>query len=220
MTNEKNNRALKKVLIGAGFVGLAALFFLFVRSMLNSDSPVKKPVIQQISLLRPPPPPPPKPEEKPPEPEIKKEEVKIDQPQPEPETPQQAKDDTPAGKDLGVDADGGAGADGFGLIGKKGGRDLFGGGGGKFSGYTGLLKQRIQEALAKDKRLRNGDYKAIVKVWLKHDGSLDHFELTGSSGNPETDAAIKVALTAMPPLRDMPPDDMPQPVKLRISSRT
>ena len=200
------------------FLSLAVLFIYFVRSMTSTDNPPKKPVIQHISLLKPPPPP--KPEEKPPEPEIKKEEVKIDQPQPEPETPQQTQDDTPAGKDLGVDADGGAGSDGFGLIGKKGGRDLFGGSGGRFAGYTGLLKQRIQEALAKDKRLRNGDYKVIVKVWIKHDGSLDRFELTGTSGNPETDSAIKVAMAAMPPIKDALPDDMPQPVKLRISSRT
>ena len=208
---------MRKALIwGALLVVLIALLTVFVRSMKSDDKPNKRPVIQQISLLKPPPPP--KPEEKPPEPEVKKEEVKIDQPRPD-DAPKQADNEPPAGKDLGVDADGSAGGDGFGLVGRKGGRDLLSGAGGKFAGFTSLLRQQIQELLAKDKRLRSADYKAVVKLWLARDGRVERYELAGTTGSPDTDKAINLALANLPSIKEQPPEDMPQPVKLRITSR-
>lgn len=211
-----STRMRKALILGAVLVVLIASLVFFVRSMQSEDKPAKRPVVQQISLLKPPPPP--KPEEKPPEPEVKKEEVKIDQPKPD-DAPKPADNEPPAGKDLGVDADGGAGGDGFGLVGRKGGRDLLGGAGGKFSGYTTLLRQQIQEYLAKDKRLRSSDYKVVVSIWMARDGRVDKFELSGSSGNTDKDNAIKQALASLPSIKEQPPEDMPQPIKLRITSR-
>lgn len=209
-------RMRKALIFGAMLVVVIALLVLFVRSMSSDGKPAKRQVIQQISLLKPPPPP--KPEEKPPEPEIKKEEVKIDQPKPD-EAPKPADNEPPAGKELGVDAEGGAGGDGFGLVGRKGGRDFLGGAGGKFAGYTTLLRQQIQEYLAKDKRLRTSDYKVVVSIWMARDGRVDKFELNGSTGSPDKDNAIKQALAGMPSIREQTPEDMPQPIKLRITSR-
>src|SRR5574343_1735725 len=78
--------------------------------------------IQPITLLKPPPPPPPPPKvEKPPEPEIKE---KIKEPDPEPEPEPESKPDEAPPRDLGLDADGAAGADGFGLAARKGGNGL------------------------------------------------------------------------------------------------
>ena len=199
------------------FIGLVVWF---VRSMMSDSKPTRRQAVQQISLLKPPPPPPPpKPEEKPPEPEIKKEEVKIDQPKQPDEAPKPAENEPPAGKDLGVDADGAAGGDNFGLVGRKGGRDLLGGAGGKYGGFSNLLRQQIQASLAKDKRLRELDYKVIVRLWLTRDGHVQRYELGSSTGNPETDQAINQALAKLPPMQEPPPEDMPQPVKLRLTSR-
>lgn len=193
---------------------IAVMLGFGLKDLLVSDKPAKKPKLQQITLIKPPPPPPP--EQKPPEPEVMKEEVKLQEVEPPPE--QQA-DAPPPGQDLGVDAEGAGSGDGFGLVGRKGGRDLLAGAGGRFAGYTGLLRQQIQEYLTKDKRLRTADYKAVVKVWLARDGRVERYELTGSTGNPDTDKAINLALASLPPVREQPPEDMPQPVKLRITSR-
>lgn len=201
--------------VGLGLV-VAVILGLGLKDFLVSDKPAKKPKLQQITLIKPPPPP--LPEKKPPEPEIKKEEVKIDQPKPD-EVPKPADNEPPAGKDLGVDADGSAGGDGFGLVGRKGGRDLLAGAGGKFAGYTTLLRQQIQEYMAKDKRLRSVDYKVVVRIWMARDGRVEKFELSGSTGNPDTDSSIKLALANLPSIKEQPPEDMPQPIKLRITSR-
>jgi protein TonB len=200
--------AVACALIGALGYGLMQLFS-------KSEAP-KKPVVHQISLLRPPPPPPPKPPEKPPEPQIKKEEVKVEQPKPD--APRQ--DDAPAGKQLGVDAEGGAGSDGFGLVGNKGGRDLLGGGGRLgFAFYTNALQRFLQDELAKNRQLRGADYRIVVRLWLARDGAVQRFEMVGSSGNPDVDARVRSALGALASVREAPPENMPQPVKLRISNR-
>ena len=199
------------------FIGLIVWF---VRSMMSDGKPTRRQAVQQISLLKPPPPPPPpKPEEKPPEPEIKKEEVKIDEPKQPDEAPKPAENEPPAGKDLGVDADGAAGGDNFGLVGRKGGRDLLGGVGGKYAGFSNLLRQQIQASLARDKQLRALDYKVVVKLWLSREGRVERYELAGSTGNPDTDKAINQALANLPSMHESPPEDMPQPVKLRVTSR-
>jgi protein TonB len=195
---------------------VAVMLGLGLKDLLVSDKPAKKPRLQQITLVKPPPPPPP--EKKPPEPEIKKEEVKIEQPKPD-EAPKPADNEPPAGKDLGVDAEGSGSGDGFGLVGRKGGRDLLAGAGGKYAGYTTLLRQQIQEIMAKDKRLRSANYKAVVRIWMTRDGRVEKFEMVGSTGYPDTDGLIKLALASMPSLKEAPPEDMPQPIKMRITSR-
>lgn len=202
----------------AAAVGIAlivALGYGLMQLFSKSEAP-RRQVVHNISLLKPPPPPPPKPPEKPPEPQMKKEEVKVDQPKQD--APKQ--DDAPAGKQLGVDAEGGAGSDGFGLIGNKGGRDLLGGGGRlAFAFYTNGLQRFLQEELAKHKQLRGTDYRIVVRLWLARDGAVQRVELAGSSGNPDVDARVRSALGELAAVREAPPENMPQPVKLRISNR-
>ena len=213
-------RMRKALMWGTLLVVVIGLMVLFVRSMLSDRQPVKRQVVQQISLIKPPPPPPPKPEEKPPEPEIKKEEVKIDQPKQPDDAPKPAANEPPAGKSLGVDADGGAGGDNFGLVGNKGGRDLLGGmGGSRFSGFANLVRQQIQAVLSKDKQLRSADFKVNVYLWVTRDGRVERHELATSTGNPEMDSAISQALAKLSNISEPPPDDMPQPIKLRVTSR-
>jgi hypothetical protein len=120
-------RWLRNLLIAFGVVLVIGLIVSVVMNFLGKSGKARKAPVQQIAILRPPPPPPPpKQEEKPPE--LKKEEVKI--PPPPQEQAPKDRDAKAPGKDLGVDAEGGAGGDGFGLVGKKGGRDLIGGDGG------------------------------------------------------------------------------------------
>jgi protein TonB len=208
-------------LVGGG-IALAVLIALGLRTMLADQAPTQPMKVQQITLLKPPPPPPPPPEQKPPEPEIK-EEVKVDTPEPEPE-PAEA-DAPPPGPDLGVDADGSGDGDGFGLVGKKGGTDLIGSGGGgnPWGWYDALLNDAVnsafQNALAQEAALKNKNYRVVVRVWLDAAGKVSRAQLADSTGDARADAVLKKALAGMRALREGPPAGMPQPVKIRVVSR-
>jgi protein TonB len=184
-----------------------------VRNFLAGEPPPQKKVVQEIRIIRPPPeelpppPPPPPPEE----------EVDVPEPQQEPDPVQS--DEPPPMEQLGLDAEGAAGSDGFGLAARKGGRDLLASGGSAFMWYSGVLKNEILDWLQDEKSAREGAYSATVKVWVKEDGSIERVSVTQSSGNKERDRAIEARLGQMPRMSQRPPADMPQPVTLRISSR-
>lgn len=182
----------------------------------------KRPAAQQIAVLRQQQPPPPKPPEKPPEPPKIKEEVKIDQPKPEPK-PEEAKapDEKPASdKPLGVDAEGSAGSDGFGLAANKGGRDLLTTGTGSRSVYySGLLQRAFFEALSRNRSLLKEEFRVIVRVWLGDDGKVQRAEIVSGSGDNALDTQIQATLADMSPLRDVPPPSM-RPMQLRLSNRS
>ena len=210
------------VRVGSGlcllaFVGVVAWGAL---SLLKDSQPTKRQIVQ-ISLLKPPPPPPPPPppEQKPPE---VKEEVKI----PEPEKPPEAakEEAPPPGEQLGLDADASGNGDAFGLAARKGGRDITtlggpSGGGRGQAWFAGLVQSHLVAQLSKDDKLRRSDYRVQLRIWFATDGRIERFELIDSTGSKEVDDQIKLALHNMPPLKQPPPADLPQPVKLRLTSR-
>jgi protein TonB len=188
--------------------------FWLVRSFLDSAPATPKKVVQEIRVIRPPPPPP---DVEPPPPPPPEEEVDVPEPEPEPEpTPS---NEPPPGEQLGLDADGTAGSDGFGLAARKGGRDLLASGGSAYSWYAGLLKNEILGQLQDEKKIRSGSYSVLVRVWVKPDGTIERIRLAQSSGNRERDEAIEQALTRIGRVSQAPPADMPQPISLRIVSR-
>jgi TonB family protein len=199
---------------------------------LFQKAPTNKRVVQQISVVQPPPPPPPPPVQKPPEPEIKEE--KLPEPEPEPEKePEPALEESqePASDQLGVDAAGGAGSDAFGLQARKGGRPLLAGGGGGLGAggsmihwYGGQVRQQVADELDRllsaESHARRNAYAAIVDIWVGPDGRLSRAELSGSSGKPEVDQAIREALPRLSlNMPKPPPANMPQPVRIRVTSR-
>jgi outer membrane biosynthesis protein TonB len=185
---------------------LAGAVYAIVSNFLSSPPPKMKQVVHQISLL--PPPPPPQLDQPPPE---IKEEVKMSIPDPV------AKNDAPPPGDIGVDADGN-GADGFQLRARKGGRSLLDGGG-PFAWYASRIQDSIYKILSANKKVRSANYAVTVRLWLGHDGSIERFELANTTGNPELDQSIKLALAKVGPLGNELPADMPQPVRLQIVSR-
>lgn len=212
------------LLIVLGLVVLGAVGWGVYSLWLAGGKSDRKHVVQQIELVRPPPPPPAPPKQEIKPPELKKEEVIRTPEPPPPDAPKQADDKEPAGKELGLDAEGTAGGDGFGLAARKGGRDIItlGEGGGGRSGYqfyAGRLQRHLERELARDDRLRSTDYRAVVHVWLARDGRVDRVELAGPSGNPEADRRLTAALAALPAIGEPPPEGMPQPVRIRITSR-
>ncbi len=175
--------------------------------------------VQQISIVQPPPPPlPPPVVEQPPPPEQTVEEL----PEPEPE-PEAAPDEPPPGDDLGLDADGVAGSDGFGLAAKRGGRGLIGGGSGNAIIWYGQkigseLSAALRTLLEED--IRNREFSVLTRVWVRADGRIERAELAGTSGDAALDVALSDALTRLSlQLPQAPPADMPQPVKIRLDAR-
>ncbi|MDD5034370.1 MAG: energy transducer TonB [Methylococcaceae bacterium] len=202
--------------VGVILVIAIAIGVFLLKDLFQKPVQTKKQV-QQITVVQPPPPPPPPPVQKPPEPEIKEEKIEEPEPEPEPE-PEQA-EEPPPGEDLGVDAEGGAGSDAFGLVGKKGGHGLLGGGGGNAIIYYGQQLQReISETLQRnlDDAARGKKYSVIANIWVGTDGSISRAELNGSSGSPEADEALRKALANLRLQLKAPPANMPQPVKIRI----
>lgn len=212
------------VLIVLGVALVSALLWLLIKELTQPVEGKKRRAVQEISLLKPPVPPPP-PKDQPPPPKVEPLD-KMDVPQPD-QAPDKQADAPPPGPDLAVDAVGGAGGDSFGLVGKKGGTDLIGSGGGnagsRFAWYGALIKERIQERIqelmTKDKKLQKADYRITVNVWVNAAGMVTRAELVESTSNAEMDSALKIALQSLPALREGAPSDMPQPIRLRITAR-
>lgn len=219
-TSGKSSRRWRRAAVGIGLVLAVVLVGVVIKELATPGAVKKKRAVQEISLLKPPPPPPP-PKTPPPPPKVEVQE-KMDVPRPD-QQPDKPADAPPPGPDLAVDAAGSAGGDGFGLVGKKGGSDLIGGGGGgvgsRFAWYGALIKDRIQETISKEKKLREADFRIMVSVWINASGAVTRAELIDSTGNADLDGALKVALRNLPPLREGAPGDMPQPIKLRITAR-
>ena len=181
----------------------------------NMGAPVTqtKKLVQQVQIIRPtppdtpPPPPPPEPEE-------------VDVPEPEVPEPEAAADEPPAGEQLGLDAEGVAGADGFGLLGRKGGRDLLAAGSGDQYGWYGqILKSDLIEQLAKIRDIRRDRYSIEVRLWLSADGRIQRFAIVDSTGDPELDRDLATAFESIDRVSETPPSGLPQPVRMRIVSR-
>lgn len=222
------------VLVIIGGIGFVA------KVMLTDTGPPRKNKITTVSLVKPP-----EQTEKLPEPEPPKDIPKpqemdtpiIDQPQDAPQQASDAPDDAPpAGSDLGVDAEGGAGSDGFGLVGRKGGRaiTLGGGGGGGGSGMNRLsllakygwytkkvqdeIRGKVKAILDESGGFPKGKYQTVVKLTLDVKGVVVDHRIVGSSGNSRMDDAVRQSV-AIVRISEVPPDGMPRTMTIRISSQ-
>ncbi|MGZ8137454.1 MAG: energy transducer TonB family protein [Methylococcaceae bacterium] len=220
MTHKKHFRVYIPTIIGGIILAVMVWFIVdFISQM--EDKPAKKErKIQPITLLKPPPPPPPPPKvEKPPEAQPEAEKLE-EEPEPEPEELPDVADEPPPG-DLGLDAEGAAGSDGFGLVGRKGGRGLLGGGegGNPYAWYGNIIKNDILDIVADKEELRRKGYTAIIKVWVEADGSVKRFELTRGSNDSEIDELLQRLLGRFKKVNEPPPPGLEQPIKLKITSR-
>jgi protein TonB len=213
---DRRQRLLRRLPAVVGSLAMALLLAVLVWAIHGYVShPDTKSVrkVQIVQVIRPPPPPPP--EERPPPPP-----EKDDTPLPKDE-PEPAPSDAPSpSEQLGLDAEGGAGSDAFGLLGRKGGRDIAGSGGAIFAWYTGRLKDQLLERLSDDARIRTKKFSVAVKIWIEPDGRIRDARLASTTGSHELDGAIEAALGKLPRMSEPPPVEMPQPISLRIVSRS
>jgi len=173
----------------------------------GSTAPARQ--VAKIALLpdTPPPPPPPPPEKPKIEPknEIKQQ---IDKPKLQaPPEPQILKMEGQAGEGPSPFAAGEVKNDYI-------GGDIGNGNGERFAAYVGRVAEVLQEALAKHNlKIAN----ARVFLWLQPDGSVQRYEISGANGDAERQ--LRTAMAQMGRLPEAPPQDMPMPMGLEISSR-
>jgi len=204
-------RVLLHAVVAIASLSVLSLLAWYVQALVsNKPQSEKRQVAIAIKIIRPPEPPP---EPPPPPPEKVQEQLPQDRPEEKPveQAPQTAQ--------LGLDAEGTAGADGFGLVGNAGGRDLVGSGNGPFVFYAGMVKDLVQDTLSNVERVRRSKYSISVRVWIASDGRIERASLVQSTGDHELDGAIERALSQTGKIREAPPIEMPQPITLKIVSR-
>ncbi len=97
--------------------------------------------------------------------------------------------------------------------------------GDKFAWFSALVKERIQdaveEAARRDKNIRAaGNTQRTVHVWVGPGGKVTRVELIGAGASPGLDEALRKALRNVAAVREAAPSDMPQPIRLRITTRS
>jgi periplasmic protein TonB len=125
---------------------------------------------------------------------------------------------------LGVNAKGEGAGDSFGLVGRPGGNGLLGDGGGGGGGtrwgwYAGEVQATIEKALRDNPRTRAAALRVEVRIWPDKLGRITRIELTGSTGEPALDSAIKNEVLNGLQLQEPPPPDMPLPIVMRLTER-
>ncbi|MBZ0068514.1 MAG: energy transducer TonB, partial [Thiobacillus sp.] len=182
-----------------------------VMGFINDPGKPQRPKIQTIALVKPPPPKPP--EEKPPEPdkiEKPKEEVKLDQPQPpQPEAPPPP-GGIPDGPASGMATDLAAGS-GIGIGGGGPGDE-------RRNWYSRMISRQLEDDLKRARRLQGKDYRVVAQIWFNLAGAVSRVVLDKGTGDVELDEALRQEILQVS-LRDPLPNDIPQPVRLRVVSR-
>lgn len=207
-------------LIAAGAAVLALMawgVYSFVSKV--DDKPRKPPKISLIPTTPPPPPPPPPKEEK------KQEQPKdlskpppMEQPKMAPPAPSaDLKMDGPAGDGPSAFSAGKITSEDLSNVG-KGPATSGGGAFNPFSYYANLIKGELQRQLTRNKDLREMAYKAEVQVWVNRDGSIGRFDVVKGTDDKELDALLKKAIASATAFSAGPPEKMPQPIRLRIST--
>jgi len=195
-------------------LGLAAFLlaavlgaWLVLKGLMTGKSGPQKHVTRISILPDTPPPPPPPPKEQPKE---QPKEIRMEQPKPEDAQPVEA-----------MKMEGAAGDGPSPFAAGKVSNEYIGGkmGIAAYAWFTGQIKTSIEEALAARKELVNAQYRIVVHIWFARDGRMERAELQGSSGKQATDEQIRKALAGIVSVAVAPPEDMPQPVRLRITSR-
>lgn len=197
------------LLAGIGY-GLKKLF--------SGGAPHKRQITTVKLIPDTPPPPPPPPPKEPPKEQPKEQPKEIKAPEPKPA-------EAPPAENLKMEGPAGDGPSPF-SEGKvtneydKGAVATIGSdGGAKFKWYAGLIKSQIENAIERDKKLTQGQYKLVVSVWLKPNGEFERLSVDQSDAVPEIEQGLRAALANLPAMRDLPPESMPMPVRLRITAK-
>jgi len=212
-----DKRTLRRIVtrLAGGMIGLLLLFGFvwFVHTMMAGKTGKPSRQVQVVQIIRPPPPPP----DQPPPPPPEHTDVPLPKDEPEPAPDNQP---APADQPLGVDSEGSAGSDAFGLAARRGGSDLVGGtGSAPFAWYTNRITDAIRERLSSVPCAKTAKGSLSIHVLMQADGAIKQVQLTTSTGDQQVDKCIDSALASMPRISDPLPPGMPEQVNVKIVSR-
>ena len=74
----------------------------------------------------------------------------------------------------------------------------------------------MSEALRRNPRTRGAKLRIEVRIWPDATGRITRAQLSGSSGDPAVDAAIRDEVLTGLQLPEPPPQGMPSPIVLRV----
>lgn len=220
--DEGSRRVLARVVFAVVALALLAGAGALIKRLLDApDAPRRQ--VARISILpdTPPPPPPPPKEEKKPEPP--KEEPKQVMRE-EPLKQQVPKQDNQPLKMEGAAGDGPS-AFAAGAVTQEYTGGTPGAGGGSplnrlaFTSYANAVTRALNEHLAREKDLKQQNYKIPVNVWLAPDGALQRVELVGTTGDASLDDTLRSALKRFPGAVNALPERMPQPLRVLVTNR-
>jgi hypothetical protein len=215
------NLSRAQLIFGGGIAGgllLVIAVFYLLWQIFSGPPPAANNTVWDVTLVTPPPPPPEieRPEE-PEEPEVE-EQIEEPEPDPDPIAENEAESEELPGDDLGLDADGEAGSDAFGLAARRGGRGLLDGGS-PYDYFAKQVKRAIENAILAKDEFRKKEYSVVVHIWLDSSGNFIRYELNQGSGDPDLDKAITALLGEVRAVDEALPAGMPQPLRMRIRSR-
>ena len=84
--------------------------------------------------------------------------------------------------------------------------------------YGRLLKTEAQRHFNQNRALRQRAYRAEILLWIAEDGRVTRYELSGTSGDAETDVLLRESLASLSGFSGAPPAGAVQPVRLAITT--
>jgi hypothetical protein len=209
-------------MVAAGGAILVAFLIgiLWIRDQLSKPIPKGPEKVQVVNVVRPPPPPPK--EEPPPPPPEMEEEVEVPEPTETPDEQVADSPEPPAGDLLGLDADGIAGGDAFGLAARRGGRSILagGGGGGGDRYYFSAVENALRDRLSGVEELRRANYEIPAALSFDGNGCVRLVTLESSTGDEDRDALLREQVEGICVDDERTAKRMAsQTIRLRIASR-
>ncbi len=239
-TAKKSSKQSSWITAGIVVVVLCLLAGGLVYLVMNDKGGGKKTFVAKVDLVRPnvPDRPPPPPKEKLPEPEVRKKETIVTPTDVSTQQASAAKGDNKPAADgpLGLQGDGSAGSDGFGLAARgRGGKDVttvgtgYGIGGEdqagllrKYGSYGRLIQDELTRAVRKrldeNGGIPKGKLECVVQIELDDTGSIRECKVTRSSGNSTMDQALKDSSRHVK-ISEAPPQGMRRRISIRVASQ-
>lgn len=132
-----------------------------------------------------------------------------------PDDPGESMDD-----DLGLDSAADAGGDSFGLRAKRGGRSLVdlanSGQGNPYAGYLNAITSGLKTVFDRHAALKSSYYTIDFYLWITHQGYVQRFEIIKSSANTSINRELEQLLLSADVFFSAPPEDLEQPIALRL----
>ncbi len=85
--------------------------------------------------------------------------------------------------------------------------------------FGDMVQSEVETVLRKNTKIRSGNYRIRVKLWIDPSRTIRHAELAQSTGDQDRDAAITGVLQGLVVSR-VPPPNTPQPIRVIVAVRS